>query len=107
MKSLKLLASLAVLVLSFQLFSQDLTFNKVISPLNTFSGFVGGIAQDNNGYMWFATAAGLLRYDGYKFKSYNSTHLETVYADRKGMIWSALWVGGLERLDPATGNVKL
>ena len=27
-----------------------------------------GIAQDNNGFLWFGTAAGLYRYDGYTLK---------------------------------------
>jgi ligand-binding sensor domain-containing protein len=62
--------------------------------------------------MWFATDNGLYRFDGYNYTYYvddplNSNslvshHIETVYADRNGMIW----VGsqqGLGRLDPATG----
>ena len=94
------------------LFSQQITFNKVKSPIGSFSGFVGGITQDNNGYMWFATGGGLFRYDGYKFKMYSNdqsnnaslsaNHLETIYADRKGMIWIPTWINGLDRLDPVT-----
>jgi ligand-binding sensor domain-containing protein len=78
-------------------FSQQIKFNKVVSPIGSFSGFVGGIVQDKNGFMWFATGAGLYKYDGYRFKTYtndpsnnnslSTNRLETVYTDLNGMIW--------------------
>jgi ligand-binding sensor domain-containing protein len=94
--------------------AQPVTFNKVLPPLRNFPGIVGGITQDNNGYMWIATSGGLYKYDGYRFRlfandpanaaSLTSSRLETVCADRKGMIWIATWAEGLDRLDPATGR---
>src|SRR5689334_12104139 len=114
MRLLKQLQFGVFLLISQQLSSQQITFNRVIPPLGSFSGFVGGIAQDKNGYMWFATQGGLFRYDGYRFKTYRhdpadstslaATHLETVYSDSKGMIWVATWTNGLDRLDPVTGR---
>src|SRR5687768_4292953 len=93
--------------------SAQLKFNKVLPPLRNFSGIVGGITQDNNGYMWIATSGGLYKYDGYRFRLYAndpansgslaSSRLENVYADSKGMIWIATWAEGVDRLDPATG----
>ena len=94
--------------------AQRVTFNKVIPPFGSFSGLVGGITQDNNGYLWLATqSGGLYRYDGYRFKAYlhdpansnsiSTNNLETVYADRKGIIWIVTYVEGIERFDPATG----
>lgn len=69
------------------------------------------IAQDDQGFMWFATAYGLYRYDGYNFKvfapdprspnSLSNVEINTVFKDRDG----AIWVGCaqfLNRLDPAT-----
>ncbi len=89
-------------------------FRKVAPPIGSF-GVVGGIAQDKEGYMWFATGRGLYRYDGYRFKlfthnpsdpnSIGETHLETVYADSRGFIWIATWTSGLDRLDPASNNI--
>ncbi|NVJ61111.1 MAG: response regulator [Gammaproteobacteria bacterium] len=42
--------------------------------LTTSDGLAGplvrDIAQDKNGFLWFATAYGLSRYDGYKFKNF-------------------------------------
>jgi ligand-binding sensor domain-containing protein len=114
MKSLKQLLFSVLVLSNAPSFSQQVTFNKVVSPLGGFSGFVGGIAQDKNGYMWIATYGGLFRYDGYRFKTYvrdpddgysiSATRLETVCADSKGMIWIATWVQGLDRLDPSTGR---
>ena len=69
------------------------------------------IVQDEQGFMWFATAYGLYRYDGYNFKvfapdpqspkSLSNVEINTVFKDRDG----AIWVGCaqfLNRLDPAT-----
>ena len=69
------------------------------------------IAQDDQGFIWFATAYGLYRYDGYSFKvfapdpqspnSLSSVEINTVFKDRDG----AIWVGCaqfLNKLDPAT-----
>jgi len=67
------------------------------------------IAQDDQGFMWFATAFGLYRYDGYNFKvfapdprspdSLSNVEINTVFKDRNG----AIWIGCaqfLNRLDP-------
>jgi len=32
--------------------------------------FVRGLAQDNQGFIWFGTQSGLVKYDGYHFKVY-------------------------------------
>ena len=103
-----------LLAIVFPAFSQRHTFNRVLSPYGNFSTLVGGIAQDKNGYMWFASGRGLYRYDGYQFKMYthdptdsnsiSSNRLETVYPDSKGIIWIAKWIDGIDRLDPKTGK---
>jgi ligand-binding sensor domain-containing protein len=68
------------------------------------------ITQDNYGFIWFATNAGLYRYDGYSLKSYrhdpddpNSLSDDTIrslYKDRDGILWIGSNFGGLDRLDP-------
>jgi signal transduction histidine kinase/ligand-binding sensor domain-containing protein len=93
-------------------FSQPVSFDKVVSSVGGFANFVGGITQDANGYMWFATSGGLYKYDGYRFKRYtnsasdsnslSSTHLETLIADHNGKIWIATWVNGVDLFDPVT-----
>jgi signal transduction histidine kinase/ligand-binding sensor domain-containing protein/DNA-binding response OmpR family regulator len=74
-------------------------------------GFVSDMAQDHDGYLWFATVDGLNRFDGRRFETFRhssgdpmSLSAGIVYAlhvDRSGQ----LWVGtdrGLDRFDFAT-----
>jgi ligand-binding sensor domain-containing protein len=115
MKSNPLLLILAFsffIQISDSSFAQQFTLNKVSTPTGLES--VGGMTQDKNGYMWFATDIGLLRYDGYEYKTYRNDpldsnslaqdHLETVYSDRHGIIWIATWNEGLDRMDPNSGK---
>jgi ligand-binding sensor domain-containing protein/signal transduction histidine kinase len=69
------------------------------------------IVQDDQGFMWFATANGLNRYDGYKFKvfvhvpqqpnSIGGNLISALFKDRSGMLWVAS-NRLLDRLDPTT-----
>ena len=95
--------------------SQNIMFNKVVPPLGNFSGLVSGVTQDKNGYIWIATNRdGLYKYDGYRFQAFTSDYsgknslssnsLETVYADRDGMLWILTYVNGVDRFDPASAR---
>jgi len=114
MKKLLFYAFLAwILLYCHSAGAQQTLFHKITPPLGSFNGTVGGITQDNYGYIWIATNSGLYRYDGYRFKLYThdpadenslaANRLETIYRDREGKLWIATWVDGLDRLDPATG----
>jgi ligand-binding sensor domain-containing protein len=70
------------------------------------SNAISSIAQDAQGYMWFATGdAGLNRYDGYQVTIYRNDpqdpaslsgdRLQAVFCDSQGL----LWVGGGAGLD--------
>jgi signal transduction histidine kinase/DNA-binding response OmpR family regulator/streptogramin lyase len=60
-------------------------------------GFISDILQDKDGFMWFATKAGLNRYDGYTFKVFAhdgfdknticSNDICCLFEDSKGRIW--------------------
>ncbi|MCR8560653.1 response regulator [Mucilaginibacter sp. BJC16-A38] len=60
-------------------------------------GFVNGLAQDDNGFMWFATADGLNRFDGINFKVFKhdaanpyslpSNYIDALFKDPQGDIW--------------------
>ncbi|WP_295799025.1 two-component regulator propeller domain-containing protein [Mucilaginibacter sp.] len=60
-------------------------------------GFVTGIVQDDNGFIWFATEDGLNRFDGINFKVFKhnasnpnslpSNYLDFLYKDAEGDIW--------------------
>jgi ligand-binding sensor domain-containing protein len=62
---------------------------------------VHAIAQDRNGFLWFATQDKLQRYDGYEIREYpddpNSPSAvyteESLFIDRRSILWGAGSVG--------------
>ena len=90
-------------------------FNLNLEHFNTAKGLsqslVYSMAQDKQGFLWFATDEGLNRFDGFEFKNYlhnpqdsttlRSNSVHALLVDRQGL----LWIGtnqGLSRYDPAT-----
>ncbi len=74
---------------------------------------VWAVTQDSRGFMWFATSAGLARYDGLEMFVYRHDPQNTrsiVNDDISGLLVDragALWVGtaaGLSRYDPSTDS---
>ncbi|MEM9928418.1 MAG: ATP-binding protein, partial [Bacteroidota bacterium] len=73
---------------------------------------VQDILEDRRGFMWFASKAGLVRYDGRGFKVYeyeptDSTSIsvnavERIIEAKDGTLWVATWGGGLNHFDPNT-----
>jgi len=67
---------------------------------------VHGILQTRDGYMWFTTYDGLVRFDGVRFTVFNknnspgleSNRFGTVYEDRFGDLWATLSTGGIARM---------
>ncbi len=67
------------------------------------------IIQDEQGFMWFGTADGLNRYDGYEFKTYHHNTDDTesipgntifkIYQDTKQRMWVGTAENGLARYD--------
>ncbi|MBK8552132.1 MAG: hypothetical protein IPL53_14145 [Ignavibacteria bacterium] len=65
------------------------------------SDYVFAIIQDNDGFLWFATALGLIKYDGYKFskakyengEDFTQIAFNSFCLDKEGI----LWVGGQKR----------
>jgi signal transduction histidine kinase/ligand-binding sensor domain-containing protein/DNA-binding response OmpR family regulator len=95
------------------LWAQPLSFTRILpTQAASWSGWINGITQDRQGYIWFTTSYGLYRYDGYQVKAYlhdlanprslSPGEVETVYADRAGYIWVGTQSAGLDRLDPDT-----
>jgi serine phosphatase RsbU (regulator of sigma subunit)/ligand-binding sensor domain-containing protein len=70
---------------------------------------VYSIAQDNEGFIWFATEDGLNRYDGYHFSiirndpedltSLGYNHIQCIYFDSRGILWVGTFQKGLDRYD--------
>ncbi|WP_459489130.1 two-component regulator propeller domain-containing protein [Aquirufa sp. ROCK-SH2] len=73
------------------------------------------IIQDKNGFLWFATADGLNRYDGYTFEVYRNNPSDktslsdsgifSVTEDEVGDLWVGTRSSGLNKIEIKTGRV--
>ena len=93
--------------------SQDISFNKLSLPDETFQGLITGITQDPEGNIWFGSGlTGLSRFDGVHLKTFShdplnpaslaDNRVQCVYADKSGNIWVGTYGTGLEKFDPKT-----
>ncbi|MEM8930407.1 MAG: two-component regulator propeller domain-containing protein [Acidobacteriota bacterium] len=79
------------------------------------SDSVYAITQDRHGFLWFGTADGLNRYDGYRFVVYRhdpdepaslvQNFVMDLHEDRSGRLWVAT-LGGLDHYDPASDSFR-
>jgi signal transduction histidine kinase/CheY-like chemotaxis protein/sugar lactone lactonase YvrE len=77
------------------------------------SSSIDAMAQDHDGYLWFATESGLARYDGSTFRiwrndprdprSLSAFPLATLLVDADGQLWGG-GRDGMVRYDPAREN---
>jgi signal transduction histidine kinase/ligand-binding sensor domain-containing protein/AraC-like DNA-binding protein len=89
--------------------SEEFRFKR-ISTSNTLSfSSIADILQDSRGFLWFATAHGLHRWDGYKIKSFyhdpedtNSlsfSSIVSIYEDTDSILWVGTYRRGLNKLN--------
>ena len=74
------------------------------------------ILQDRQGYMWFGTADGLNRYDGYTFRMFKNipgdsstiaiNDIVCLFEDSEGFIWIGTSTSSFSRYDPRTETFK-
>ena len=79
-------------------------------------GQVYAVAQDRRGLMWFASAGGLVRYDGIEFKVFRhatddpgSLPFNAIFSlmvDRQNRVWAGGISGGLIAYDQATNRFQ-
>jgi diguanylate cyclase (GGDEF)-like protein len=77
---------------------------------------VMAIAQDHDGFMWFATESGLDRYDGAVFRHYRtergnpnalaSDFVRDLDVAADGSLWIATDGGGMSRWDPLSDQIR-
>src|SRR5215471_9764926 len=95
-----LLAASTVSVLS----AQQLPIHRYSVSDGLAQNTVHCIHQDAKGYMWFGTAEGLSRFDGYRFTNYGTSEglghsfINAIAEDRQGHIWIGTNGGGVSRL---------
>ncbi len=105
------LVSLIIIIFSSLVFGQynQIRFDHISIEQGLSQSSVLSIAQDNLGFMWFATQDGLNRFDGYTFTVYSHDPLDSnsisdigiqkLYVDNTGNLWVITLSGKLERYD--------
>ncbi|MBC8082585.1 MAG: hypothetical protein H7Z21_05180 [Hymenobacter sp.] len=89
--------------------SQEYVFNHLSVDEGLSNSTVTSICQDSRGFMWFGTAHGLNKYDGYSITSYvanakdslsiSDNTITSVYEDHRKNLWVGTHLGGLNRYD--------
>ena len=79
-------------------------------------GVVTGLAQDGEGLLWIATTGGLVRFDGYRFRLYQTDPgdpsslpgnvVRVVHRARDGRIWIGTESEGVARYDAVTDRFE-
>jgi PAS domain S-box-containing protein len=104
---------LPVLLLALWPFTAHATEQK-IEKLSVYSRLANpqiySVAKDHQGFLWFGTAEGLKRYDGYQFISFqheadhpaslSSNNVGVMLNDSTNRLWVGTWGGGLNLYQP-------
>ncbi len=95
----------ASLSATFQCYGQTIRFTVLTSHDGLLSNTVNAIIKDRYGFLWFATADGLDRFDGMEHKAYRfdptdksgyrSKEVTCMYEDGAGQLWVGTLGGGL------------
>ncbi|MDQ2949025.1 MAG: histidine kinase [Acidobacteriota bacterium] len=110
-KGLRYSTSIPLAILGLLLLSQVASGQYRFDAWTTDNGLpqdsIMAMRQTRDGYLWFTTRAGLVRFDGMRFRVFNrantpglSSHAFSVYnllEDREGALWAGTWSGGAIR----------
>ncbi|GAA3651208.1 hybrid sensor histidine kinase/response regulator transcription factor [Flavivirga jejuensis] len=93
--------ALFIILLSSGLFSSFFLNAQNFKRFSNKEGFnqntINAIEQDRYGFLWYGTPNGLIRYDGYEFKTYttqsktdgnlSSNFISSLFKDEQGVLW--------------------
>lgn len=109
------------LLICFYIFSETLVAQQQMGPymaygpeVKSFSNLNFRVYQSNNGYLWFGTANGLVRFDGKRYKNYFSNYADPnsptdnnifdITADKNEDLWFAGFSNGATKYNQRTGR---
>jgi ligand-binding sensor domain-containing protein len=97
---------------SFSTENSNYNFKKIGIEEGLSQSSISSIVQDSRGYIWFGTATGLNRYDGYEFVIYQNdfndslsisdNDITELYQAKNGYLWIGTTDGILNKFDPLT-----
>lgn len=89
-----------------------ISFQSISIPPDVPAHLCSAMTQDRQGFIWFGTQGGLVRYDGYDFRLFRSladdgstlggNYVRTLLVARDGRVWAGSFTGGLSVFDPRT-----
>jgi ligand-binding sensor domain-containing protein/signal transduction histidine kinase len=89
--------------------SRQIKFERISLEQGLLPSSITCILQDRQGFVWFGTYDGLVKYDGYNFTLYKHSPLDSnsisgnaifsICEDRFGALWIGTFDGGLNRFD--------
>jgi diguanylate cyclase (GGDEF)-like protein/PAS domain S-box-containing protein len=93
--------------------SRDFHFQTIGSEQGLAQNAVNALLQDDAGYLWVGTQAGLQRYDGYAFHAFETgddaatreAPVSALAEDPDGTIWIGTGGAGLERLGASASTI--
>ncbi|NRD20677.1 response regulator [Winogradskyella eckloniae] len=93
--------SVVIILCIQQAYSQN--FERISNKEGFNQNTVNAIEQDKYGFLWYATPNGLIRYDGYEFKTFStqsnseqtisSNNITYLFNDENGILWIGTNVG--------------
>jgi len=94
--------------------AQSVGFESLTIEQGLSQGMIYDLCQTRDGFLWVATKDGLNRYDGYNFKVYSHSPLDSfslaednvtaLFEDSRGLLWVGLESKGIDVYDPKTGR---
>jgi ligand-binding sensor domain-containing protein/two-component sensor histidine kinase len=103
-------------ILEARVIQEEVTFKQIKIEDGLSQSTVLCILQDSKGFLWFGTANGLNRYDGYDFQVFTNDPLDSttisdngitsIHEDKKGFIWIGTTEGVLNKYDRKSGKLK-